>query len=734
MSANPVIKRVAAAFVGAMILSAPLPASAAVQEDARADYYQRALELIDKKDYSGAVILLKNALQAGGRDLSARVELANTYLKMEDGVSAEKELLRARRDGAQENFIIAPLGRAMLLQGRFDEVVSQISTAGTTPEVKAEILTVRGLAYLAQRRFADAAQAFDDSLGINPLNAEPNVGLARVEIARNLLDKAGDYVKQAIKLDPVNAEAWFIDAELSRLRNNKKGALASYGKAIEIAPDFHRALLARARILIDRGDFLAAEPDVLKVRKEQRRDPNAAYLHALILTAKGDVEGARDALNDADQMLKAIGPEFIRFDPPLLLLAGVVSYFRKDFESAYGQLSQYHREVPHHLGARKLLAALEMSRGHPLQAIELLEPVAQATPDDFEVQIMLGDALMRAGRTDQSAKVFEKAAQIAPTNSSAMSQLAMLRLLAGQEDAALEHLESALSRDPGASRVAVMLSLAQLKRGQNEKANETARRVAEREPKNPVPYNLIAGGYSKLKRFDDARRNFESAIAADPNYRPAISNLAKLETAQGNFDKAFELYNRLLQMDPLNGRTMIALADVEQKRGRNDETIRWLAKARVTSRHRQVASLRLVEAYINANNHELAIRTAEALQAQDPGKIIYLSVLGRAYLDGKKLEKAAQTFSDLSTRADEAGSALWVHRAGEWLERSRDADSARRSFERAVAIDPKFLPPRLALFRHDMIARNFDAAMKRADEIEKISPDSHFPDALRGDV
>ncbi len=144
MSANPVIKRVAAAFVGAMILSAPLPASAAVQEDARADYYQRALELIDKKDYSGAVILLKNALQADGRDLSARVELANTYLKMEDGVSAEKELLRARRDGAQENFIIAPLGRAMLLQGRFDEVVSQISTAGTTPEVKAEILTVRG--------------------------------------------------------------------------------------------------------------------------------------------------------------------------------------------------------------------------------------------------------------------------------------------------------------------------------------------------------------------------------------------------------------------------------------------------------------------------------------------------------------------------------------------------------------------------------------------------------------
>jgi hypothetical protein len=87
MSANTVIKRVAAAFVGVMILSASVPVSAVVQEDARADYYQRALELIDKKDYSGTVILLKNTLQADGRDLNARVELANTNLKMEDGVS-----------------------------------------------------------------------------------------------------------------------------------------------------------------------------------------------------------------------------------------------------------------------------------------------------------------------------------------------------------------------------------------------------------------------------------------------------------------------------------------------------------------------------------------------------------------------------------------------------------------------------------------------------------------------
>ena len=714
--------------------SLALPADAAVNEEARADYYQRALELIDKKDLDGAVILLKNALQIDSRDLSARVQLANTYLKLEDGASAEKELLRARRDGAQENFIVAPLGRAYLLQAKYERLLREITTAGATPEVQAEVLRVRGLAYLAERRFADAEDAFRKSLEIVPMHEEPHLGLARVDIARNMLDKAENDIREAIKLNPASAEAWFINGEVARLRNDKQAALENYNRALEIATDFRRALLARARILIDRGEHLQAEPDVVKIRRIQTRDPHAAYLHALILTAKNDVDGARDALNEADQILKAIGPDYIRFDPPLLLLSGVVSYFRKDFETAYQQLSQYHREVPQHLGARKLLAALELSRGSPLQAVGLLEPVARASPDDFEVQMMLGDALMRAGRHEESTKVLENAARIAPTNTGAISQLAMLRLVAGQQDAAVANLENALKRDPSAIHLAVMLSLAHLQRGQNEAAISTARMAADRNPRDPVPFNLMAGGYLKLGKIDDARRNFETAIAADPTYRPAIANLAKLELAQGRYDRAYDLYDRILKADPLNGKIMMALADIEQRRGRPDEAIRLLVKARASSRDKQIASLQLVEAYIAARDFELAIRTAEGLHAQEPDNIIYIAALGRAFLDGKKLTEAARVFSDLSTRAIEAKSAVWTNRAGEWQEKSRDTQNARRSYEEAVKLDPAYLPPRLALFRHDMIARDFDKALARASEIGRIAPASYVGDALTGDV
>ena len=93
-------------FAAAASVAAP-PAMAAVNLAASSDFYQRALALIDKKDYAGAVILPKDALQADARDLAARVLLGDTYLNLEDGPSAEKELLRARRDGARATVAVS---------------------------------------------------------------------------------------------------------------------------------------------------------------------------------------------------------------------------------------------------------------------------------------------------------------------------------------------------------------------------------------------------------------------------------------------------------------------------------------------------------------------------------------------------------------------------------------------------------------------------------------------------
>ena len=84
-------------------------------------HYEHAIKLIAEGDHKGGIIKLENALQADPTDLAARVLLGNTYLEIENGISAAEEFLRARKDGASDSFVLAPLARAYVLQGRYED-------------------------------------------------------------------------------------------------------------------------------------------------------------------------------------------------------------------------------------------------------------------------------------------------------------------------------------------------------------------------------------------------------------------------------------------------------------------------------------------------------------------------------------------------------------------------------------------------------------------------------------
>ncbi len=76
---------------------ATVDASAAKRAKPTDKFYQHAIELSEEGDFQGAIIELKNALQADPKDIAARVLLGNTYLEVEDGASASKAFLRARK-------------------------------------------------------------------------------------------------------------------------------------------------------------------------------------------------------------------------------------------------------------------------------------------------------------------------------------------------------------------------------------------------------------------------------------------------------------------------------------------------------------------------------------------------------------------------------------------------------------------------------------------------------------
>jgi predicted Zn-dependent protease len=64
--------------------------------------------------------------------------------------------------------------------------------------------------------------------------------------------------------------------------------------------------------------------------------------------------------------------------------------------------------------------------------------------------------------------------------------------------------------------------------------------------------NLRGAIFTKLGRYNEARRIFESLLAADPDYFPASFNLGEVQFVQGDYAGALETFERLLRRDPRN--------------------------------------------------------------------------------------------------------------------------------------------------------------------------------------
>ena len=133
-------------------------------------------------------------------------------------------------------------------------------------------------------------------------------------------DKASVEVRNVLQMDPKNAGAYYLSAQIAESKGEIQRAFASFSKAVELQPDHVEAKVGLARVYlianqVDKaeqtiGEVLAAHPDHFPARTSR----------AALLARKGDVDGA---VAEAKAMLAARPGA-----PPIdttMLLAGLYS-------------------------------------------------------------------------------------------------------------------------------------------------------------------------------------------------------------------------------------------------------------------------------------------------------------------------------------------------------------------------------------------------------------------------
>lgn len=275
-------------------------------------------------------------------------------------------------------------------------------------------------------------------------------------------DKAIEYFRQVISLEPEAADVYYQIAEIYRQQGKYTEALKEVNQAIKINPFFAPGYLTRARINLAKNPKSDIEDDLIKATS---LDPayGEAYidLGAYYLTKK-DTVAALDALNMAELTLP---------DSPLIPLHRAEVYLEMDQpELAYESAEKAYSLDVVNLDIYRALGFALQDLGRYSDSQYYLEIFTIYDPTDAEALYRLGMAYYLNKDYTGAVDLFSKALEIDPLLNDAYFRRGMIHLELSDGNKALADFSRYLEFKPESYAANLGLGKAYLLTGNNGEA------------------------------------------------------------------------------------------------------------------------------------------------------------------------------------------------------------------------------------------------------------------------
>jgi tetratricopeptide (TPR) repeat protein len=226
--------------------------------------------------------------------------------------------------------------------------------------------------------------------------------------------------------------------------------------------------------------------------------------------------------------------------------------------------------------------AVEMlEKGQTAQALELLQKIARAQPDNAQVWKAIGVGLARANDIRSSADAFHKACTLSPSLPDACYYEGRALYSLNQFEAAQEPLRKALLADwvKSRSETAIAENLEALGRSRN--AEEMFRWAISRSDRGQERARLAYARFLiRAGRTEESLKPLEDVLALNANSAEAHFQKARALVQMDKIPEALPHAEQAAQMEPGRAPARLLLARVYRRLGRNDEADREERAAR----------------------------------------------------------------------------------------------------------------------------------------------------------
>jgi putative PEP-CTERM system TPR-repeat lipoprotein len=696
-------------------------------------YYEEALSYFNQEQYQSAEIQLKNALQINPDYLPARLLLGEALLRQGDGASAEKEIRIAQSTGGAPSLTLLSLAKALDQQHKFAALLEEIQVERLPQEQQGEILFLLGRAHLELGQLEEAKKIFEQTLrtpgGSKVLST---VGLAMLELKQKRPQAADSLADRALTYDPKNAEAWHAKGAIAYVRGDLEQAVNHYTRSLELEPNHYTSRISRVSAYIELHRYKEAIKELEALSIASQWDPQIGYFLAVAKRESGDLQGAKDALLDAVNLVNSARYDELREVPHLLLMGGLIYYSNGELEKARKFFSEYINYDSSHLVAHKLLGSTLLALKQPLKAIPVLQRAIDLAPRVPGLHRQLAEAYFQAGQHGKAISSLETADRLAPEQPDTLLRLGLYRLAAKERKKAVQDLEAAYRIDPKSDRIAQSLAAVQLSMRNAKRAEEVLSALVQRRPEDATVANMLGATYLQLQKPEQARQWYTKALAIQPDFRPAIINLAQLDVRENRIASARQALSGLLSKEPENPRLLYELANLEKRAGSMGAAIRLMDKAYEFNREEVFVALRLIDLLLETDNPQRALEIASDLRRREPENSAAHQAIGKVQVALGNQLAARAAFRNAVKFAGFDAQALYQIAQ---LQLSGDIeDEARWSLQKAVKGDPEYLPALLTLAELEIRFDKLDSAAKLIERLAAIDGDHPTVNSLRGDL
>ena len=278
--------------------------------------------------------------------------------------------------------------------------------------------------------------------------------------------------------------------------------------------------------------------------------------------------------------------------------------------------------------------------------------------------------------------------------------------------------------------------------------------IRQKHPDARWAYNLIGNIRTNAKEYALAAAEYRAALALDPSFTVAKTNLAGTLIDMGELDEARDLFTELQQANPNDPEVRLGFAEIAVKEGRIDDAVALLLEAAPLAPNDPKYLARAGQIEIEAGRPEAAKPHLEQALAIDPSFPMALGSLGGIYLAAGDYAAAEPLFRDMAEflpddiEAQDAHAATLmlvgeVDLARERLERGAALDptnvdrlvqlanayirldrlpDSRVTLEKALALDPNRADVRASLGQIDMFSSDFPAALAHYEAAARLDP------------